>query len=88
MYRAWTDALSGARRDTIVRMVLFSSIHTPMFVRYCAMMWRTDLLGDPRSATTMLRRQNLKALLAEVRAWLTFADLQSGLATTKSDKRT
>ena len=53
-----------------------SPIYTPMFVRYCAMMRRTDLLGDSRFATAPLRRQNLKALLAEVRAWiLTFADL-------------
>jgi crotonobetainyl-CoA:carnitine CoA-transferase CaiB-like acyl-CoA transferase len=47
-----------------------------MFVRYCAMMRRTDLLKDPRFATAVLRRQNLKSLLAEVRAWiLTFTDL-------------
>ena len=53
-----------------------SPIFTPMFVRYCAMMRRTDLLSDPRFATAQLRRQNLKFLLAEVRAWiLTFSDL-------------
>jgi CoA:oxalate CoA-transferase len=64
--------LPGGRRVTIAA----SPIFTPMFVRYCAMMRRTDLLGDPRFATAPLRRQNLKALLAEVRAWiLTFADL-------------
>jgi crotonobetainyl-CoA:carnitine CoA-transferase CaiB-like acyl-CoA transferase len=64
--------LPGGRRVTIAA----SPIYTPMFVRYCAMMRRTDLLGDPRFATAYLRRQNLKALLAEVRAWiLTFADL-------------
>jgi len=46
-----------------------------MFVRYCAMMRRTDLLSDPRFASALLRRKNLKALLAEIRAWiLTFAD--------------
>src|SRR5215471_14844056 len=48
-----------------------------MFVRYCSMMRRTDLLSDPRFATAPLRRQNLDALLAEVRAWiLTFNDLE------------
>ena len=53
-----------------------SPIFTPMFVRYCAMMRRTDLLSDPRFATAQLRRLNLKFLLAEVRAWiLTFGDL-------------
>ncbi|HZB92761.1 MAG TPA: CoA transferase [Stellaceae bacterium] len=64
--------LPDGRRVTIAA----SPIYTPMFVRYCAMMRRTDLLDDPRFATAPLRRQNLKALLAEVRAWiLTFADL-------------
>ncbi len=64
--------LPDGRRVTIAA----SPIYTPMFMRYCAMMRRTDLLGDPRFATAPLRRQNLKALLAEVRAWiLTFADL-------------
>ena len=53
-----------------------SPIYSPMFVRYCAMMRRSDLLGDPRFATAPLRRANLSALLAEVRAWiLTFTDL-------------
>jgi crotonobetainyl-CoA:carnitine CoA-transferase CaiB-like acyl-CoA transferase len=47
-----------------------------MFVRFCSMMRRTDLLLDPRFATAPLRRQNLGALLGEVRAWiLTFTDL-------------
>jgi crotonobetainyl-CoA:carnitine CoA-transferase CaiB-like acyl-CoA transferase len=47
-----------------------------MFVRFCSMMRRTDLLLDPRFATAPLRRQNLGALLSEVRAWiLTFTDL-------------
>lgn len=53
-----------------------SPIYSPMFVRYCAMMRRNDLLSDPRYATAHLRRQNLPALLAEIRAWLTtFSDL-------------
>ncbi|WP_233889779.1 CaiB/BaiF CoA transferase family protein [Paraburkholderia flagellata] len=53
-----------------------SPIYTPMFIRFCSMMRRTDLLLDPRFATAHLRRQNLDALLAEVRAWiLTFTDL-------------
>lgn len=53
-----------------------SPIYSPMFVRYCSMMRRTDLLLDPRFASANLRRQNLEALLAEVRAWiLTFNDL-------------
>jgi len=48
------------------------------FPRYCAMMRRSDLLADPRFATARLRRQNLEALLAEVRAWvLTFRDLDA-----------
>jgi CoA:oxalate CoA-transferase len=64
--------LPDGRRVTIAA----SPIYTPMFVRYCAMMRRTDLLNDPRFATAPLRRKNLKALLAEVRAWiLTFGDL-------------
>src|SRR5580698_9526100 len=54
-----------------------SPIYTPMFVRYCSMMRRTDLLLDPRFATAPLRRQNLDALLSEVRAWvMTFGDLE------------
>jgi len=54
-----------------------SPIYSPMFVRFSAMMRRTDLLTDPRYATAPLRRANLKALLAEVRAWvLTFTDLE------------
>jgi len=64
--------LPDGRRVTIAA----SPIFTPMFFRYCAMMRRTDLLSDPRFATAQLRRQNLKSLLAEVRAWiLTFSDL-------------
>ena len=54
-----------------------SPIYSPMFMRYCAMMRRTDLLGDPRYATANLRRKNLASLLAEVRAWLgTFDNLE------------
>jgi CoA:oxalate CoA-transferase len=54
-----------------------SPIYTPMFNRYCAMMRRNDLLGDPRFATANLRRKNLPALLAEVRSWLmTFPNLE------------
>lgn len=54
-----------------------SPIYSPMFVRFSAMMRRTDLLTDPRYATAPLRRANLKALLAEVRAWVpTFTDLE------------
>jgi CoA:oxalate CoA-transferase len=54
-----------------------SPIYSPMFMRYCAMMRRTDLLTDPRYASAQLRRQNLAALLAEVRAWLvTFGDFE------------
>lgn len=54
-----------------------SPIYSPMFMRYCAMMRRSDLLSDPRYATARLRRQNLAPLLAEIRAWLTtFEDLE------------
>jgi CoA:oxalate CoA-transferase len=64
--------LSDGRKITIAA----SPIYTPMFARYCAMMRRNDLLSDPRYATARLRRQNLKSLLAEVRAWITtFTDL-------------
>jgi CoA:oxalate CoA-transferase len=53
------------------RLTIASSpIYSPMFVRFCAMMRRNDLLRDPRYATANLRRQNLKSLLAEVRAWI------------------
>ena len=51
-----------------------SPIYTPMFIRYCAMMRRSDLLQDPRFATARLRRQNLASLLAEIRAWLATFD--------------
>jgi CoA:oxalate CoA-transferase len=54
-----------------------SPIYSPMFTRYCAMMRRSDLLTDPRYATAKLRRENLRSLLAEVRAWLaTFDSLE------------
>jgi CoA:oxalate CoA-transferase len=58
-----------------------SPIYSPMFQRYCAIMRRNDLLQNPRYATPHLRRENLKSLLAEVRAWLgtfdSFDQLQS-----------
>ena len=64
--------LADGRRVTIAA----SPIYSPMFVRYSAMMRRTDLLTDPRFASAPLRRENLKALLAEVNAWImTFTDL-------------
>jgi CoA:oxalate CoA-transferase len=48
------------------------------FLRYCAMMRRSDLLANPLFANARLRRQNLELLLAEVRAWvLTFRDLDA-----------
>jgi CoA:oxalate CoA-transferase len=54
-----------------------SPIYSPMFLRYCAMMRRSDLLSDPRYATAKLRRENLTPLLAEIRAWLaTFDSLE------------
>jgi CoA:oxalate CoA-transferase len=64
--------LGDGRRITIAASPIFS----PIFARFCAMMRRNDLLGDPRFATARLRRQNLPALLAEVRAWIiTFTDM-------------
>jgi CoA:oxalate CoA-transferase len=51
-----------------------SPIYSPMFMRYCAMMRRSDLLADPRYATAKSRRENLASLLAEVRAWLATFD--------------
>ena len=66
--------LGDGRRITIAA----SPISTPIFARYRAMMRRNDLVRDPRFATARLRRANLAALLAEVRAWiLTFADLDA-----------
>jgi CoA:oxalate CoA-transferase len=54
-----------------------SPIYSPIFLRYCAMMRRSDLLTDPRYATAKSRRENLAPLLAEVRAWLaTFDSLE------------
>lgn len=53
-----------------------SPVYTPMFVRYCAMMRRNDLIKNPHYATAQLRREHLDSLLAEVKAWLlTFDDL-------------
>ncbi len=66
--------LPGGIRITIAT----SPISTISFTRFCALMRRNDLLADPRFANAMLRRQNLKALLAEIRAWiLTFNDLDA-----------
>jgi len=54
-----------------------SPIYSPMFLRYCAMMRRSDLLTDPRYSTAKLRRANLTPLLAEIRGWLaTFDNLE------------
>lgn len=64
--------LPDGRHLTIATSPVFS----PMFVRYCSMMRRTDLLRDPRYATASLRKANLPSFLAEVRAWIqTFTDL-------------
>jgi CoA:oxalate CoA-transferase len=55
-----------------------SPVYTPIFRRYCAMMHRTDLLGDPRFTTPQLRKANEAALLGEVRAWLLgFRDIEA-----------
>jgi crotonobetainyl-CoA:carnitine CoA-transferase CaiB-like acyl-CoA transferase len=65
--------MSDGRRLTIAA----SPIYSPIFARYCAMMRRNDLRTDPRFATANLRRQNLPALLAAVKAWLsTFSSLE------------
>jgi CoA:oxalate CoA-transferase len=54
-----------------------SPIYSPIFLRFCAMMRRTDLLSDPHYATARLRRENLASLLAEIRDWLgTFENLE------------
>ncbi|WP_395346673.1 CaiB/BaiF CoA transferase family protein [Variovorax sp. UC122_21] len=64
--------LPDGRKLTIAASPVFS----PMFVRYCSMMRRSDLLKDPRYATAKLRRANLAGLMKEVRSWiLTFVDL-------------
>ena len=53
-----------------------SPVSTPMFMKYCSMMRRTDLLADPRFASATMRKANVTSLLAEVKAWiLTFTDL-------------
>lgn len=55
-----------------------SPVFTPMFLRFCAMMRRNDIRKDPRYATALLRRENLRSLLAEIQAWLaTFEDLDN-----------
>lgn len=64
--------LPGGQKLTIAS----SPVFTPMFLSYCAMMRRTDLMERPEYATPELRAHNLKPLLEEVRAWiLTFSDL-------------
>jgi CoA:oxalate CoA-transferase len=62
-----------------------SPVFTPMFIRYCAMMRRNDIRKDPRYATALLRRQNLKSLLAEVQAWLAIFDDLDNLQTQVSE---
>jgi CoA:oxalate CoA-transferase len=65
--------LGNGRRIVIAT----SPIYSPMFLRFCAMMRRTDLLGDPRFGTARLRREHLAALLAEVKDWImTFTDME------------
>lgn len=62
--------------DGTLLTIASSPIFTPMFIKYCAMMRRTDLMADPRYATATLRKANQHSLMAEVRAWiLTFSDL-------------
>jgi crotonobetainyl-CoA:carnitine CoA-transferase CaiB-like acyl-CoA transferase len=64
--------LGDGRKITIASSPLYS----PIFMRYCAMMRRNDLMNDPRYATAKTRRENLPSLLAEVRSWImTFSDL-------------
>ncbi|MET0307439.1 MAG: CaiB/BaiF CoA-transferase family protein [Sphingomonas sp.] len=64
--------LSDGRQITIAG----SPIHSPFFIRYCAMMRRNDLVRDPRFATAKLRRENIAILLREVLAWIkSFSDL-------------
>ena len=64
--------LPDGRRVTIATSPVFS----PMFIKWCAMMRRSDLRANPRYATATLRKQHLPELLAEVRAWIqTFTDL-------------
>ncbi|MDM0037396.1 CaiB/BaiF CoA-transferase family protein [Variovorax sp. J22G21] len=53
-----------------------SPVASPMFLKYCSMMRRTDLFTDPRFASATQRKANLESLMAEVKAWiLTFTDL-------------
>jgi CoA:oxalate CoA-transferase len=66
--------LANGTRITIAA----TPIGSGAFLRYCAMMRRSDLLSDQRFTTAGLRRQNITALLAEVRSWvLTFRDLDA-----------
>ncbi|WP_175781774.1 CaiB/BaiF CoA transferase family protein [Burkholderia anthina] len=65
-------ALPDGRKLTIASSPVFS----PIFLSYCAMMRRMDLMSRPEYATPTLRRQNIASLLDEVRSWiLTFSDL-------------
>lgn len=64
--------LPDGQRVTIATSPVFS----PMFIKWSAMMRRSDLQRDPRFVTATLRKANLPALLAEVKAWIqTFTDL-------------
>ena len=54
-----------------------SPVSTFVFLRYCAMMRRNDLLLDARFITPEFRRENWDALHAEIRAWvLTFRTVE------------
>ena len=54
-----------------------SPVSSAVFIRYCAMMRRNDLLLDPRFITAEFRRDNWNDLHAEIRAWiLTFRTLE------------
>jgi CoA:oxalate CoA-transferase len=54
-----------------------SPVSTFVFLRYCAMMRRNDLLLDIRFITPEFRRQNWADLHAEIRAWvLTFRSIE------------
>lgn len=54
-----------------------SPFSTFVFLRYCSMMRRNDLLLDARFVTAELRRENWAELHAEIRSWvLTFRALE------------
>lgn len=66
-----------AMPDGTLITIAASPLYTPMFMNYCAMMRRSDLLKDPRYATAKLRKENLASLLAIVRSWiLSFTDIE------------